>query len=1112
MEKNEIIKRLLDPKWYLEHFAKIKGKTPGLQPFILNEAQKDLFNSINTHSRVIILKARQIGFCLSEHTNVLLSNLEWKTLKDIKVGEKIIAVDEFPEKGAGRSRKIKEAIVEDKNIVFERAYKLTMEDGRVLELTGEHRMMAKRWESSTETVWKKAKDFNINDSIRFITRVWKNNPSFEDGWFSGVIDGEGSLANMKRAGTQLTISQANGPVWDRLLKYAQDNNLTYRIEIDRRVAGSSSKLGSKEVNKLVLSRTDELIELIGRLRPARFIERKFLEGKSLPNNGWCKIIKIEKLGKQRMIDLQTSEKTYIANGFVSHNSTAITGYLYHKTITTPGTNTALIGYNSDMTAELLDKVKTFYRTTPEAIRPQIQYNSKYEISFPAIDSKILVLPSSENVGRGYTLHNVLCVSGETVVFGKNGKLIKVSNILPGDFVVNGNGGISTVKRIIKKKTTEKMFSIDVTGTDGILKVTENHKILTRNGWKKAVDITTKDHVAYPYFQLRNKYKEIDFSKYFVKSGSFIKISKVQLNRDFGELCGWFAAEGSVRNSRISFSINIKEEDYLVSLIKNVFGNELGKISINRKKDSLGSVVSITSQQISSFFVEKFGSGALNKTISDSCWYYGWEFGYGFLKGVFLGDGYFQGDNRRVILRSISPSLVYQVKKMLVSLRIGLASIQSAETNRYGVTGKDVYSLSLSGPGNYKFRRKLGFKLPIYNNRRFKWILENDPGRNYGWKTWLRGKFYYWMKVRSVKEINREDFVYDIVLPNEPHSFLTNAGIVSNCTELAFWDKAEEKMLAIENSVPQDGKIIIESTPNAIGNLYHRMFMADNDYDKKKYGWWWHYTEEEIEIIKRRINNPLRFAQEYGLEFLSSGRPVFDTALVKRLRKGILKVGDKVKNEDGTITKVVETDDGVIKYFEPRPDGQYVVGADVAEGVLGGDYSTFSIFDKRTGHEVAFWRGYMAPEKFGAFLDKYGRIYNDALMVVEINNHGLTTVTALKNKQYKNLYFRPVTKMDTMGIKFSDRLGWKTTKMTKPLMMDDLREALSDGDLIIHTEKTLDEMLTFVFNDDGLMVTQSSFHDDCIFSNAICFQGFKVCYSGKLEQIDESKHLPNDFSY
>ena len=106
-------------------------------------------------------------------------------------------------------------------------------------------------------------------------------------------------------------------------------------------------------------------------------------GKKMPGNGnsWSKIVNIEYIGNQRMIDLQTSEKTYIAEGFVSHNSTAVTGYFYVETITNPGVTTALIGYNTDLVSELLDKVKTFYKTTPDPLKPKIQYNSKYEISF-----------------------------------------------------------------------------------------------------------------------------------------------------------------------------------------------------------------------------------------------------------------------------------------------------------------------------------------------------------------------------------------------------------------------------------------------------------------------------------------------------------------------------------------------------------------------------------------------------------------------------------------------------------------------------------------------------------------------------------------------------------
>lgn len=419
-------------------------------------------------------------------------------------------------------------------------------------------------------------------------------------------------------------------------------------------------------------------------------------------------------------------------------STAATGYLFHKTITTPGINSALIGYNSELVTELLDKVKTFYRTAPESIRPKIQYNSKFEISFPAIDSKIIVLPSTENVGRGYTLHNVLC------------------------------------------------------------------------------------------------------------------------------------------------------------------------------------------------------------------------------------------------------------------------------------------------------------------------------------------------------------------------------------TELSAWEKAEEKMSTLEASVPINGQIIIESTPRGQGNLYHRMWMSDNDYVKKEYGWWWHYSEEEIRIIEKRMNNASKFAQEYGLEFLASGRSVFDAVSIRKQRKNQLSVGDINTSVVGKKTVVHVVNDLRI-YSDPDPSHLYVLGADVAEGVEGGDYSVAVIWDRMTGEEVAFYRGHIEPDKFAVKLNDWGRRFNNALMIPEINNHGLTTVTCLKQLFYPSMYFRP-SHFEKIASKWSEKLGWKTTKVTRPLLIDDFAQAVRDNVLMIHSKELLDEMSVFVYDRNNNMVPQEGFHDDCIFAGGIGFQGFKVLYDKPLEQIDYTQHLPISGGY
>jgi len=336
--------------------------------------------------------------------------------------------------------------------------------------------------------------------------------------------------------------------------------------------------------------------------------------------------------------------------------------------------------------------------------------------------------------------------------------------------------------------------------------------------------------------------------------------------------------------------------------------------------------------------------------------------------------------------------------------------------------------------------------------------------------------------------------------------------INNClaTELSAWDKADEKMMTLEASVPINGKLVIESTPRGQGNLYHRMWMGDNDYTKNEYGWWWGYNEEEIEIIRRRMNNPRKFAQEYGLGFLASGRSVFDVSMLEKLRDNVLKIGDVVTNEDGT-THTVYGDNGMVYYKKPDKERFYVCGADVSEGVDGGDYSVATFWDRKTGEEVAQYRGLLAPDLFGNKLNEWGRQFNNALMVVEVNNHGLTTLTILKQLLYPTLYFRQA-KFESLGMTSSDKMGWKTTKMTRPLLIDDFAQACRDGELLIHSKELVDEMSVFIYDDNGNMTPQSGFHDDCIFSAAIGLQGFKIMYHEKLTQLNYEQHLPESFAY
>jgi len=296
-----------------------------------------------------ILKARQQGTCLEPSTPVLTSDLRWVPVGEIKIGESILAVDEFPPGGKGAGRKMRKGIVEAKTEVLEIAFRLTFENGDVLLSTPSHRWLANKCRNSPETAWKQTRQLRIGDSVRFITEKWLDS-DYEDGWFGGFLDGEATLRPKTRAGVELTMHQVEGNVLRRARKYLAENGYNFREEIDNRNVLNSTRVGNKPVHRLIVGRLDQIIRLIGKTRPVRF-PQEWWDGKELPGKkvggGWRTIIAAEMLPHQRMIDLQTSTKTFIANGYVSHNSTVVEGAIAKKVNFGIGVKAAVASYDQD---------------------------------------------------------------------------------------------------------------------------------------------------------------------------------------------------------------------------------------------------------------------------------------------------------------------------------------------------------------------------------------------------------------------------------------------------------------------------------------------------------------------------------------------------------------------------------------------------------------------------------------------------------------------------------------------------------------------------------------------------------------------------------------------
>ena len=144
----------------------------------------------------------------------------------------------------------------------------------------------------------------------------------------------------------------------------------------------------------------------------------------------------------------------------------------------------------------------------------------------------------------------------------------------------------------------------------------------------------------------------------------------------------------------------------------------------------------------------------------------------------------------------------------------------------------------------------------------------------------------------------------------------------------------------------------------------------------------------------------------------------------------------------------------------------------------------------TGREVGSYIGQIQPDLFAKKIKQAAECFNNALAVVEINNHGLAVLNALKT-EYTNIYQRTV--FDKATNTKRKELGWKTSQTTKPLMVDDFIAGLRDDDIGLSNPVTVSQMMTFVHTNESNrygMGAESGQKDDCLISAMLAWQGLK----------------------
>ena len=337
------------------------------------------------------------------------------------------------------------------------------------------------------------------------------------------------------------------------------------------------------------------------------------------------------------------------------------------------------------------------------------------------------------------------------------------------------------------------------------------------------------------------------------------------------------------------------------------------------------------------------------------------------------------------------------------------------------------------------------------------------------------------------------------------------------SELAYIEHAEDKMLGILESVPKNGTISFESTANGTAGYFYNVWEDKaNEFTKHFFPWTSdpkysqtayfsleeliaEYTPLQIQYglmpeIWSRLNltkeqfawyigkvrrHRERVMQEYPSTpieaFISSGRNVFSFADLQK---------HEVKSP---INRMYQN---LLIWENPLIGFPYVIGCDPSEGI-GEDNAAIEVLNAATGEQAAeFASPHVPPDELASYLINVGNFYNKAFIVLEINNHGFSVRDKIKTR-YANMYRRQT--FDKLTNQYTQSIGWKTTMVTKPLLVDCLEEAERNMDIRIYSADVINEMKTFVRTDEENkrgFGAEGSNKDDRVMALGLALQGIR----------------------
>ena len=188
----------------------------------------------------------------------------------------------------------------------------------------------------------------------------------------------------------------------------------------------------------------------------------------------------------------------------------------------------------------------------------------------------------------------------------------------------------------------------------------------------------------------------------------------------------------------------------------------------------------------------------------------------------------------------------------------------------------------------------------------------------------------------------------------------------------------------------------------------------------------------------------------------------------------------------------------LEWSGPLIGREYVVGVDTAEGVDEGDFSCAMVGDVGSLQHVATLHEQVEIDVFARHLAELGKHYNNALLVIERNNHGHALIKSMTELGYPHIYQH----MRWEGRDADKKQGFLSNVGTKPVIEAMLAERIRQRAMNTWDVQFLRECLSYVLKPTMKYAAVDGQHDDRVIAGMLMIYGTTVIPDSSFVQAQQ----------